>query len=412
MQQPSTANLEGNVRKYYLFHLFLNLQLWWPIWIIYLTEMRGLTLAQVTLIDIPFWLCIIFLQVPGAALADRFGRKPVLIASATLFAIAIVFFGLATTFWLLLASYLIWGVGFSMLWGVESAFLYDSLKAMGREDEYPRIYGRGWAIAMAAQVAGTLIGAPLAEATDLQTPIVLSGAISAVAILAALTFVEPPGVKAHHLTYGEIVSDSASLVRRKPDIRYAILFFGLVTIGSIAVVFFFQPFLVDHDVGVGSVGIWQTPMRIAGIIAALSAHRLMSGFGERRTFYMMPVLVVAGYLILATWDSIYAAIAFPIVFFAVSLSQPTVTDYINRRVPTEQRATMVSLTNLIRSAVLIPTAPLLGLLADEVSAEAAYFAGAALVAGLAIPLFALWWPTLGKAPERGPVPDAASAGGS
>ena len=244
--------MQNNVWKYYLFHTFLNLQLWWPIWIIYLTEERGLSLAQVTLIDVPFWLCIICLQVPGAALADRFGRKPTLIGAALLFSVAIVFFGLATTFWLLLVSYLIWGVGFSLLWGTESAFIYDSLKAMGREEEYPRIYGRGWAIAVGAQLAGTLIGAPLADATSLQAPIVASGAISALAAVVAVTFVEPKvAEKTHHPGYGEIIRSSASLVKRLPDVRYAILFFGIVTIGSIAVVFFFQPFLVGHDVDTG-----------------------------------------------------------------------------------------------------------------------------------------------------------------
>ncbi|MEO6197580.1 MAG: MFS transporter [Dehalococcoidia bacterium] len=408
--QSNTKNLEGNVRKYYIFHLFLNLQLWWPIWVIYLTEERGLSLAQVTLIDIPFWLCIIFLQVPGAALADRFGRKPILFLSAIFFSIAIVFFGLASSFWLLLVSYLIWGVGFSMLWGVESAFLYDSLKALGRESEYPRIYGQGWAIAMAAQVAGTLLGAPLAAATSLQTPIILSGLISAFAAVTALWFVEPLAKRTHHLSYGEIIGDSARLVKHQPDVRYAILFFGVLTIGSVAVVFFFQPFLVDHDVKTAAVGIWQTPMRIAGIIAALVAHRLMTSLGERRTFYLMPALIVVGYVILATWGSIYAQIAFPLINFAVILSQPTVTDYLNRRVPSEQRATTVSLTNLVRSAVLVPIAPLLGLLAVEVSKEAAYWAGGIIVAVLAIPLFALWWPTLGRTPRRESLVDAAAAG--
>jgi MFS family permease len=411
MDAATTARLEGNIRKYYIFHLFLNLQLWWPIWIIYLTEMRGLSLAQVTLIDVPFWLCIIFLQVPGAALADRFGRKPVLFSSALFFAVAIIAFGLASNFWLLLLSYLIWGVGFSMLWGVESAFLYDSLKALGRESEYPRIYGRGWAIAMAAQVAGTLLGAPLADATDLQVPILVSGVIASFAAITALWFVEPLTKPTHHPAYGEIIADSARLVRGHPDVRYAILFFGVLTIGSVAVVFFFQPFLVDHDVDVGAVGIWQTPMRIAGIVAALVAHRLMTDLGERRTFYLMPAMIIAGYLVLATWDSVYAQIAFPLINFAVILSQPTVTDYLNRRVPTERRATTVSLTNLVRSAVLVPVAPLLGLLADEVSPEAAYFAGAALVAALAVPLFALWWPTLGRSPGREPVPEGTAAAG-
>ncbi|MEO8458547.1 MAG: MFS transporter, partial [Chloroflexota bacterium] len=379
--------MHNNVRKYYAFHLFLNLQLWFPIWVIYLTKERGLSLAQVTLIDIPFWLCIMLLQIPGAALADRFGRKPVLVGAATAFSLAIVFFGLANTFWLLLGSYLVWGIGFALLWGTESAFIYDSLKALGREEEYPRIYGRGWAIATSAQVAGTLIGAPLASATSLQFPIIASGAISAVAMLIALTFHEPRVPHTEALpSYGKIIRDSATLVRARPDVRYAILFFGLVTIGSIGVVFFFQPFLENHNVAVSAVGIYQTPMRLVAIVAALAAHRLMRDLGERRTMILMPITIVGGFLMLGLWDSVYAQIAFSMLNFSVILSQPTVTAYLNRRVPSEQRATVVSLTNLVRSAVLIPSAPLLGLLSDNVSDQAAFFAGAIIVGVLGVPL--------------------------
>lgn len=394
--------MQSNIRKYYIFHLFLNLQLWFPIWIIYLTEERGLSLAQVTIIDIPFWLCIILLQVPGAALADRYGRKPVLIGAGTAFSLAIVAFGLATTFPLLLMSYLIWGAGFALLWGTESAFLFDSLKALGREDEYSRIYGRGWAVATGAQVAGTLIGAPLAEATSLQFPIVFSGGISAVAVIAALTFKEPGVVDrtVKQPSYGEIISTSARLVREQPAVRYAILYFGLMTVGSIGVVFFFQPFLVDHNVDVGDVGLWQTPSRIAGIAAALLAHRLMRDMGERRVFFIMPLVIISGYLMLAFWDSLWAQIAFPALNFVMILSQPTVTDYLNKRVASEQRATVVSMTNLIRSFVLIPSAPLLGLLADEVSTQAAYLAGGLIVAVFGVPLLLAWARHLAGAGQR------------
>jgi len=402
--------VQANVWKYYAFHLFLNLQLWFPIWIIYLTRERGFTLAEVTLIDIPFWLCIILLQIPSAALADRFGRKPVLIGAALCFTIAVTFFGIAVTFWQVLLVYLVWGIGFSMLWGTESAFIFDSLKAMGREEEYTRIYGRGWAVATTAQVAGTLLGAPLAEATDLQTPIIISGALAFGAFLVALTFQEPHVLDAGRKlpTYGAIIGQSARLVRDQPAVRYSILFFGVITIGSIAVVFFFQPFLEKHEVDLGQVGVWQTPMRLAGIVAALAAHRLIRDLGERRLFYLMPIVVVGGYVMLASWDSVYAQLAFPLINFVVILSQPTVTDYLNKRVPSEQRATVVSLTNLIRSAVLIPSAPLLGLLADEASDAAAYWAGGIIVAAAALPLMLLWLPHLGGREERR-VAEAAPA---
>ena len=111
--------MQANIRRYYLYNFFLNFQLWWPIWIIYLKEERGLSQTQVTLIDVPFWLSIVLLQIPAAALADRWGRRPALIASGCCFALAITLFGLASSFPLLLLSYLVWGVAFSLYNGTD-----------------------------------------------------------------------------------------------------------------------------------------------------------------------------------------------------------------------------------------------------------------------------------------------------
>lgn len=397
-------NVEANVWKYYIFHFFLNFQLWWPIWIIYLTERRGLTLGQVTLIDVPFWLSMIVVQVPAAAMADRWGRKPTLILSGMLFAAAITFFGLATNFWLILGSYLVWGVAFALLSGTESAFIYDTLKELGRDGEYQRVYGRGWAVAMAAALAGTLLGAPVAAATSLPFPIIVSGGLAAVAAVAAFTFVEPrPEDRGPHgPSYGDIIRESAEIVRRSPAVRYSLLYFGLVTIGAVGTIFFFQPFLVRHGASLGAVGLWQTPMRVAGIFAALAAHRLIARMGERRTFYAAPVVVVVSYAVLAAWNSVYAQAMFPLMNFAVVLTQPTVTDYLNRRVPSEQRATVISLTNLIRSIVLIPSAPIMGALAQE-SLALGFAAGGISIAALGLPLMALWTPHLDRRWEEAEV---------
>ncbi len=387
--------MQANIGKYYAFHFFLNFQLWWPIWIIYLTETRGFTLGQVTLLDVPFWTSIILLQVPAAAIADRWGRRPTLIASATAFAAAIAFFGLATNFWLILGSYAIWGIAFSLLSGTESAFIYDTLRSLDREGEYPRIYGRGWAVATAATLAGTLLGAPIADATSLPFPIVLSGGLAAFAAVAAITFKEPLAEQRGetHLSYGQIIRQSFAIVRERPPVRYGILFFGLITVGAVGPIFFFQPFLVEHNISLGQVGLWQTPMRLAGIVGALAAARLMMGLGERRVFYLMPAALVASYALLAVWDSSYAQMGFPVMNFVTVLAQPAVTDYLNRRVPSEQRATVISLTNLVRSMVLIPSAPLMGALADS-SLAAAFAAGGIIIAALGIPLLLAWTPHL------------------
>lgn len=254
-------------------------------------------------------------------------------------------------------------------------------------------------------------GPRVAAATDLSFPIVLSGGLAFLAVLAAATFTEPaPEARSeHHLTYGRIIADSIDILRRRPAVRYSILFYGLITVGSIAPAFFSQPFLLKHDIAVGQIGFWQTPVRLAGIIGAVGAYRILATLGPRRTFYLMPAVLFTSYALLAAWDSVYAQLAFPFMTMMVFLSQPAVTDYINRRVPTDQRATVVSLTNVIRAAVLIPAAPLLGLLADGASLSASFWAGGTLIAVLGLPLLALWSPHLLREQQPAPAPEAASA---
>jgi MFS family permease len=66
---------EANLKKAYLFQFFMSFQLWWPIWVVYLQDKRGLSLTQITALDSVFWLIIVVAQVPAGAIADRWGRK-------------------------------------------------------------------------------------------------------------------------------------------------------------------------------------------------------------------------------------------------------------------------------------------------------------------------------------------------
>ena len=52
------------------------------------------------------------------------------------------------------------------------------------------------------------------------------------AAVTALWFVEPLAKRTHHLSYGEIIGDSVRLVKHQPDVRYAILFFGVFEFAS------------------------------------------------------------------------------------------------------------------------------------------------------------------------------------
>src|SRR5438067_872584 len=124
--------LRANVGRFYLYRFLVNLQLWLPIWVLYLQRQRGLTLGQVAALDAPFWLVNVLAQIPTGAFADRFGRKLSLLVGCLVLAAAYLAFGLASSFPVLLFSYLLWAVGLSFQSGADLAMLYDNLAELDR----------------------------------------------------------------------------------------------------------------------------------------------------------------------------------------------------------------------------------------------------------------------------------------
>jgi MFS family permease len=102
---------EANLNKAYLYQFLMNFQLWWPIWVVYLTDKRGLSLTQITALDSVFWLIIVVAQVPAGAVADRWGRKSALLLASLFLSAGILVFGLADSYLLILISYAGWGLG-------------------------------------------------------------------------------------------------------------------------------------------------------------------------------------------------------------------------------------------------------------------------------------------------------------
>ncbi len=381
----------ANIWKSYLLHFLVHFQLWWAIWVLYLRDLRGFSLTQITVLEALFWGTTVLAEVPTGAIADRFGRKASLALGAGSTAIAVLIFGLATSYPLVLVSYVAWALGLAFLSGAEHALLFESLKAVGREDEFQRVAGRLGAIFAFGALAGGLAGAPIAAATDLSVPVLLSAAIAAPGVLVALSLREPPLPEGEtRLGYVDLLRESARTATRIPPVRTMLVLSSLVMGLTFAPTIFTQPFLADHGVDVGILGFLLTPVRVMGMVGALVAYRVTARLGTRGAFLAAPLLMGSAYLVLGAWDSVYAFAAFPLVAFMNSLLLPTAADYLNRRIPSNQRATILSLRTMLASlwaALLLPT---LGATADRTSLRAVFGVSGGLAA-VVLPLaLGLW----------------------
>jgi MFS family permease len=405
---------EANIWKTYAFQLLQSFQLWWPIWVLYLTDFRGFTLTQVSGLEALFWVVIVLAEVPTGAVADRFGRKTSLMLGAACIVAAVIVFGVASNYWIVLASYVAWAFGLTFQSGADAALTFESLRAVGREQDYPRVAGVGLGIFSLGMLAGMLAGAPLAASTNLALPILVSAGIAFVALLIAATYREPPEVAGEErLPYRALVAESARTAWRQPPVRAMLLVAALLIGATNAAGIFAQPFLDHHDVPVHFFGLAQAPMRVAGIFGAVMAYRIVSAFGLRATLIAAPLIMTVSYALLGGWNSVYAFGATTAIILTSNVLFPVVSDYLNRRIPNNQRATILSFRQLLSSIVIASFQPGLGVIADRVSLEAVFIASAAFVA-VTVPGALFYWLVV-DAREReakAVYPEAEAAAGS
>jgi cyanate permease len=163
-----------------------------------------------------------------------------------------------------------------------------------------------------------------------------------------------------------------------------------------------QPFLLSHGMEVGlAFSAIQVPIRIAGMVGALVSFWLVVRAGELRAIVAAPLVAVVGYAGLALWNSLWAISLLALVGFARAACRPIVSGYINRRIPSAQRATVLSLHQLAFGLLLVPIVPVVGLAADRIALPAGFAAAALFLAGLGSVTGALWVRTHRRARAEG-----------
>ena len=409
---------QRNIRVYYLFMAATGFMLFLPIWIIYLMDGRGLSLTEVGVFESFFWLTIIIAEVPTGAIADRFGRKVSLALGAILFALSTVIFAMADSFSILLASYLVMGIAMTLYSGAGDALLYDTLRVLGRTGEYERHAGRSHGLFWATMVLATAIGGPLAYLVGYSATILISVSFFLVSAVAALMLREPPRRESdfppdplhappatvRHTATAQATNglpifhemlEGFRIVWRNRPIRYLVPFAAIMIALFDMPRFLVQPYVAQHGLdplaGVADGFIWSAlliPGYLGSVLGMIAAASLIGRLGERRSF---PAILVFGatFLIpLALVNHLGLLSAIVMVSVAQAAIRPIATGYINRRIDSNQRATVLSIFSVVHggamSVIMIVMLPI----ADAVSFPAAF--GVALLLALTVGV-ALWW---------------------
>jgi MFS family permease len=211
----TATEADRNWRRFVLFRVLFNSRFYYPILAIFFLDL-GLTAAQYTVLNFAWALAIVLTDVPAGVLADRIGRKPLVVAASicmvfemTLLVVAPLHGGL-TLFLFCIGNRILSGIAEGLASGADEALVFDSLAEQNRSNEWPRVLDQvmrwqsvGMMIAMLVGGAvydpslmnrlAALAGfAPhLTQSVTLRFPVLLNLVAALVAVVVVLGFREP-----------------------------------------------------------------------------------------------------------------------------------------------------------------------------------------------------------------------------
>ena len=386
---------QRNLRLYPIFYFFHDLHFWMPVWIIFATDEVGLTFAQLGAIGPAFYVISSFGQPFAGALADRFGRVRTIRASLIIFMTFTAWFAFSDGFWMAAVAWALWGLAMVAITGTDSAFLHDSLQALGRERDFERQAGRAFAVRSVAVVLATFTGGMIAGEIGARGALLAGTTASGLALAISLLYREPPRHERDQTTDGptylQLLKETLQLAARTPTIRYSLIFSALLIAAMVPEFYLVQPFLREQGVEVGWLfSALQAPARIATVLAAALAFWLATRFGIVRTLASIPFWVVLVYVGIGLLDHLGAIALFMILGLARGAQMPLMEGYLNRRIPSHLRATALSLNHMGWALIMLPFLPIFGQVVNDHPLPTVFIGLAAFYGPLLLIVMILW----------------------
>ncbi len=323
---------------------------WWLVTSLYLVVVADLTPFQLVFIGVAQSLLAVFAEIPAGVLADTVSRKWSLVVAQVLSGAGMLITGLVTDFPAIVATQMLWGLGWTFSSGADVAWLTDELDDTPRT---PRVLTAGARWGELGGFAGIIAFGTLAWLTSLQLAIVAGGgAMIAMGGAIAALFPETQFVRAT----GSRVSASMAIFRRgftlaRRDGEILVVLAATVLIHGVAESARLYP---RHLLDIGFPGTidpvaWLTALGLAtlamGAIALRAVEAHVAGEGAaRRIFALACAVGTVGLFILALAPDTTTAMAGIILAGGITttVTRSVGAIWVNRRVTSDVRATVQS----------------------------------------------------------------------
>ncbi len=350
------------VRTYLLITLLSTLatSLIWGINTLFMLA-SGLNITEVFTVNAFFMVGQLLFEIPTGIVADSKSRKlSFLLGTVTLAITTLMYYALGQTIaplWQWIGATALLGLGFTFFSGAVEAWLVDSLKFTKHSGDLEGVFAKGQIVSGIAMLSGSVAGGIIAQQTSLGVPYIIRAVILVVAFFSGLIFMRDLGFDPQKETtiprqVKKIWHDSVKHCIKNPPVWWLMLAAPFTASTGFFAFYALQPYLLDlygNPEAYGIAGIAAAIVAGAQILGGVAVPILIKRVKKRTSILLGGTLIAAlslfGFGLLTNfWVALSAIIVWATVFAA---TRPVRQAYLNKSIPSAQRATILSFDSLI-----------------------------------------------------------------
>jgi len=342
------------------------------IWLFY--QENGLDLTDLFIIQSIYSVTIAVIEIPSGYVADVLGRKNSMIIGTFFGMLGMVVYSFSFGFEGFLIAALCLGIGQSFVSGSDTAIMYDSLLQLNRTNEFIKLEGRTISMGNLAEAFAFITGGLLAE-VSLRTPFYYQIGIAFIGFVFAILLVEPT---MHRLEDGKtkpwknIKKIIRFSLKENQTLRYYIFYSSIIGCATLTMAWFSQPYFIS--IGIDSkfyFGLLGAGLNLAVAITSFYAHKIEEKIKTKTLLILILVLICSCYFAISYTISLWGLLLLLLFYITRGVATPVLRDYMNRHIPSEMRATVMSIRSFIIRIVFASTSPFFGYVADVYSLQQA-----------------------------------------
>jgi MFS family permease len=371
------TDADRNWRRFVLFRVLFNSRFYYPVLAVLFLDL-GLSASEYTLLNFAWAIAIVFTDLPAGVLADRIGRKPLVVTAAAFMVLEMILLGVAPLhggiilLLCCLANRILSGMAEGMANGADEALVFDSLAERGRSKEWPKVLDQVMRWQGVGMVIAMLVGGAVydpafmghflsffgsshhfTQGVTLRFPVYLNFITALLTLWAALSLREPsiretrvvPTAEDHagaEATAWHLVRGAGVWIVKTPVALFVIL--AGVLMDSVVRLFltFSSSYFRTIEIPEATFGLIGAVMGGLGLVVSPVARRMVAANSLARNYALLAVTVLAGLIGVAfRWNYWGVLFLLPLAGAMMALGY-MVSYYLNAIVDSSHRATVLS----------------------------------------------------------------------